>query len=297
MPSDEQRALWAAIRANPLDDTPRLVYADWLQEHSDETRAEFIRVQIELERLIQSRQPVHSQQRRRLQLAQRRPREEGVLSARSEHLLASNRKMWTEPFVQVVHPNVDKQDRNAVKQVRAWRASLGYRRGFISPLLRPHEVERVIRAGSHLEPIGDLIVQADQSDGNCASLLSVLSKSHLGSCVTHIRRMEVRDSEVLAFASSGSLFRPTSLHLWYGALTDVGACALANSPVISAVTNLHLTNNRIGDTGAIALAESPYLAQIVWLAMDGNPIGQTGWRRLRERFRSALRGAPQPMWP
>jgi uncharacterized protein (TIGR02996 family) len=47
MPTDEQRALWHAIRAHPLDDTPRLVYADWLQENGDEARAEFIRVQIE----------------------------------------------------------------------------------------------------------------------------------------------------------------------------------------------------------------------------------------------------------
>src|SRR5215468_4094431 len=49
MATDEQRALWSAILANPLDDTPRLVYADWLQEHGEEERAEFIRVQIELE--------------------------------------------------------------------------------------------------------------------------------------------------------------------------------------------------------------------------------------------------------
>lgn len=42
--------LLAAVLANPDDDTVRLVYADWLQEHGDEARAEFIRVQIELAR-------------------------------------------------------------------------------------------------------------------------------------------------------------------------------------------------------------------------------------------------------
>jgi uncharacterized protein (TIGR02996 family) len=35
------------IRAAPEDDAPRLVYADWLDEHGDSARAEFIRVQIE----------------------------------------------------------------------------------------------------------------------------------------------------------------------------------------------------------------------------------------------------------
>ena len=35
----------AAISANLDDDTPRLVFADWLQENGDEPRAEFIRIQ------------------------------------------------------------------------------------------------------------------------------------------------------------------------------------------------------------------------------------------------------------
>lgn len=41
-------ALLAAILDAPDDDTPRLVYADWLSENGDEARAEFIRVQVEL---------------------------------------------------------------------------------------------------------------------------------------------------------------------------------------------------------------------------------------------------------
>jgi uncharacterized protein (TIGR02996 family) len=40
-------ALRRAILADPEDDTPRLVYADWLQEHGEEDRAAFIRAQIE----------------------------------------------------------------------------------------------------------------------------------------------------------------------------------------------------------------------------------------------------------
>jgi uncharacterized protein (TIGR02996 family) len=38
--------LLRAIRANPDDDTPRLIYADWLQENGEDARAEFIRLQI-----------------------------------------------------------------------------------------------------------------------------------------------------------------------------------------------------------------------------------------------------------
>jgi uncharacterized protein (TIGR02996 family) len=48
--SDED-ALLAAIDANPEEDTPRLVYADWLDEHGQAIRAEFIRVQVEVARV------------------------------------------------------------------------------------------------------------------------------------------------------------------------------------------------------------------------------------------------------
>ena len=41
----EKQAFIAAIRANYDDDLPRMVYADWLQEHDEPERAEFIRVQ------------------------------------------------------------------------------------------------------------------------------------------------------------------------------------------------------------------------------------------------------------
>lgn len=44
---NEEQALLAAIHANLEEDTPRLVYADWLQENEQEARAEFIRLQIE----------------------------------------------------------------------------------------------------------------------------------------------------------------------------------------------------------------------------------------------------------
>jgi uncharacterized protein (TIGR02996 family) len=41
-----------AIRAQPDDDTPRLVYADWLDDRGDASRAEFIRLQCELSRWV-----------------------------------------------------------------------------------------------------------------------------------------------------------------------------------------------------------------------------------------------------
>jgi uncharacterized protein (TIGR02996 family) len=47
---DEMLPFLRAIAAHPDDDTPRLVFADWLDEHGQHERAEFIRLQIELAR-------------------------------------------------------------------------------------------------------------------------------------------------------------------------------------------------------------------------------------------------------
>ena len=44
---DDGAALLKQILANPHDDVVRLVYADYLEEHGERERAEFIRVQIE----------------------------------------------------------------------------------------------------------------------------------------------------------------------------------------------------------------------------------------------------------
>jgi uncharacterized protein (TIGR02996 family) len=42
----DEAALLAAIRAKPRDDAPRLVYADWLDEHGYESRAAYIRAMV-----------------------------------------------------------------------------------------------------------------------------------------------------------------------------------------------------------------------------------------------------------
>jgi uncharacterized protein (TIGR02996 family) len=47
----DREAFIAAIAANPADDLPRLVFADWLDEHGEPARAGFIRDQIALTKL------------------------------------------------------------------------------------------------------------------------------------------------------------------------------------------------------------------------------------------------------
>ncbi len=49
--TDMRAAFLADIIANPDDDAPRLIFADWLEDNGEGDRAEFIRVQCELDRL------------------------------------------------------------------------------------------------------------------------------------------------------------------------------------------------------------------------------------------------------
>lgn len=49
----EREQLLRAILDNSAEDTPRLMYADWLQENSQPDRAEFIRAQVKIAQLIE----------------------------------------------------------------------------------------------------------------------------------------------------------------------------------------------------------------------------------------------------
>jgi len=84
----DQDALLARIIAEPKDDLPRLVYADWLDEHDQPERAEFIRVQCELARLDAEREASGKTGWRTLKLR-----------ARAEALRKRERKLWLDGVI------------------------------------------------------------------------------------------------------------------------------------------------------------------------------------------------------
>src|SRR4051794_12921603 len=71
-PMSDAQGLLAAICDQPEDDAPRLVYADWLEEHGqadDRARAELIRVQCAAARLPPQDEDIDMAERRtRLEL-------------------------------------------------------------------------------------------------------------------------------------------------------------------------------------------------------------------------------------
>lgn len=75
----ERDALLHAVCENPEDDTPRLALADWLDEHGEDDRAEFIRLQIELATMPDGKR-------------------KEKLRTREEELLEAHREEWTAPL-------------------------------------------------------------------------------------------------------------------------------------------------------------------------------------------------------
>src|SRR5881275_2195430 len=84
LPLTEPDPLLAAVLAAPDDDAPRLVYADWLDEHGRPEWAAFIRLQVELARL-----PKHE------------PRRE-VLARKAGRLLDLHRDEWLAELPEIV---------------------------------------------------------------------------------------------------------------------------------------------------------------------------------------------------
>jgi len=80
-PRPEVVALLQTCKENPDDDTPRLILADWLDDHGDTARAEFIRVQCEAAHLPLA------------------PERLDWLARREGELLVAAGTEWTQPLI------------------------------------------------------------------------------------------------------------------------------------------------------------------------------------------------------
>jgi hypothetical protein len=197
------------------------VFADWLDEHDEHARAEFIRIQIEL-----------------AQMADNDPRR-AKLVEREVHLLHKHQTAWLGERLQVA-------------PATAWV----FQRGFPGALYRSlnsfSDEDAVILANSpHLANLSELhLCNGRIGDAGAAALAG---SPHLSSlCTLDLRENQIGDAGLAALASSRHLANLTELNLkwnWWISIVD----ALVASPHLSKLSRLILTGARIGEDAALAL--------------------------------------------
>ncbi len=253
-----------AIIEQPDDDTPRLVYADWLEEHGDPDRAEFIRLQCELAGMAE---------------ADPRQREH---QARERTLLAAHEREWAGPLDRLVTGYEFRRGFvEAVVSSAAFFRDAG-RLFAAAPVrvvrIRWGEATRQDWAGCrHLRRLTGLDL-ASNGRFDRVNLGHVLASPHL----TGLRTLRLAGTKVgtggvrdlVAWPPLAGLLR---LDLVCSGLDDSAAEVLASSLYIGGLGELSLRGNRVGAAGARAAGAIASRGGLTALDLGGNhTLGDAG---------------------
>jgi uncharacterized protein (TIGR02996 family) len=296
------------ILEHPDDDAPRLIFADWLEDHGgpgDADRAELIRIQCR--RAVMQAGP-----------------EELVLRRRAEELLRTHWDLWVRPLAELA----------GKAHGEAWlhapytpEALYKFRRGFVHVLdlpaglfldrgadilrLAPLRQVRLFGAGAarqlagceHLRWLERIDFTDYFSDPiDAPGMIALADSPHLdrlrglglyrnnlgdlglgalagagwlgGLQVLELGENGLSAAGIRALVATPHAFRPTRLLLGANPIGDAGVAALASSPILSRVSTLSLASCAVGAEGAAALAQSAHLGNLRYLHLDGNPLLQ-----------------------
>jgi uncharacterized protein (TIGR02996 family) len=274
MNSDEQ-AFMASILAEPDDDTPRLVFADWLDERGtedDKARAALIRAQCRMEHL---------------------PADFAKLEREARSILRKHEGRWTK-------------DLRAAKLLD----SFTFRRGFLdggsmsattfvrrgeelfrlAPTIRtmrfPNAANEVTElAGSpHLERLASIDLTLMCTCGMC-DIDEELRDLFQSKYAANLRCLNVSrdrvDADVMrTLVRSTTLGNLTSLDLSGNPMTPDTAAALAASRRLKKLTHLNLAGNDLQRGGLEALATAKHWPALTWLELGSNRVEANGLKAL-----------------
>jgi uncharacterized protein (TIGR02996 family) len=252
----EHEAFLRAIFDAPADDTPRLVYADFLEEHGDADRAAYIRADCEAARVDPDD-----------------PRGSGfhdvLVALRSRHPLdwpwngkSTDRGLPLPGTVVIPAPRLDEFPairEAAVRPSPEWFGARALKLTRGAPL-GPAQVEALFelpftRQVTEWDLGGHFEERFDPTEPGDAGTFGLIDMDH----------------------------DPV--------ITVEGVEALARSRAARRIETLILTHNDLDNDAARALVRSPYLIRLARLDLHpGNRFSGTVWQQLRERFGAAVLG-------
>jgi uncharacterized protein (TIGR02996 family) len=258
--SDDGAALLRAIRENPDEDTPRLVYADWLDEQggeSNEARSELIR----------------------LQIAEAAKLPPNTFEAVGQRYMGD----MTAAEIDLIHRFGD-----ADPAPQGWRLDLPTHAGvFYGNKNLPDRFARGFLWRARFDDVPAFLAVApklfDAAPITCVEFNKLtpgsVRKLAASPYLRHVRQWSDRvakrtDEMLVALAASEHLVNLREI-FWNGPAvgtktTGVGVRALVTAPAIRTLTRMQFDLCAIGDIGLEAIATSPKCAGLEFLHLNGN---------------------------
>jgi uncharacterized protein (TIGR02996 family) len=283
-PNPDEQALLAAVIAHPDEDTPRLMYADWLQEHAEtlpgrdpnevRARAEFIRAQIEAGRFPPGDANAKALRARVVDLVERYGQpwcEYGVTAFVRGFPAAIYCHYLSDICGQAAHL----LSRYPIRVLYADEA-----------FLRDTEDEAGVVSSPHFAQLTGLGSTSRGWDGD--RVARVLTNPHLANlrlldffCGSYNRTEGAR-----GIAAAPHLTNLLVLDLSQCEIQNEGLEALAGAPHLASLRALRLGRghadfaNDITEAGVAALTRSKRFPSLTQLTLDGNEIGTDGVRHI-----------------
>jgi uncharacterized protein (TIGR02996 family) len=259
----DRDAFLAAILAAPADDLPRLIFADWLDEHGDADRAEFIRLQCAAARG---------------DLAAR-----SIAATRRQAVLAkTHRDEWLGPLARAVY---SAEYRRGFAEHAVLPAAVFLREGPALRRLTPLRSVALLGAGRvlpalldgpHLRGLTALHLTGARLGNEGIGLLAA-APALAGLRTLRLGQNDLGNAAAAALAHSPHLGTLTTLVLDRNAIGDTGAGHLARSRNLTRLTTLSLAANEIGPNGEAALRGSRALAALAHLDLSDQRVPSGRW--------------------
>lgn len=235
-----EQAFLKDIVEHPDDDGPRLVYADWCDDHGDPDRAAFVRAQC------------------RLHAMGRFDPERYDLEAAELDLLAKHEKKWKKPLAKIT-------------------ARCELARGFIEKVALPEA--KFIAVWEDLfarAPVRALrVLRLGQDWGK---LMKCQGLARLRTLDLAYNRPGMARAQALA--KSANVAHLHELNLTSGKITNRGLQAIAASPGLANLRSLILHANQLTDVAIDHLTDSPHLKNLTRLDLTSNALSPAGFARL-----------------